>query len=138
MWSETQTWLSRRRIWSIRCWQSTRPRGSEQRRPWSTPGSARERGSPRSSTGETWWIITSSVVTILFPDKRLWTAWKNSMHEENWKAQYWRPCWCREISQVRPLQIMDDKHKRMVIKYVADFNYFNPHFIVSLNYFGGS
>ena len=33
--------------------------------------------------------------------KKLWTAWRNSMHEENWKAQYWRQCWSLGTSQVR-------------------------------------
>ena len=44
----------RPRTWSTRCWRWTPLRGSGQRRLWSTPGSARGRGWPLCSTGETW------------------------------------------------------------------------------------
>ena len=47
----TLSWF-RRRTWSTRCWQSTQPRGSEQRRRWSIPGSARENAWLQYSTGK--------------------------------------------------------------------------------------
>ena len=49
--------------------------------------------------------------------KKLWTAWRNSMHEENWKAQYWRQCWSLGTSQVRwESNSNNDKHQGGVIR----------------------
>ena len=62
---------SRPRTWSTRCWRWTPPRGSGRRRPWSTPGSARGRGWPLCSTGETWdnWR-TQSILITFFPNRQ--------------------------------------------------------------------
>ena len=27
-------------------------------------------------------------------DRRLWTVWRNSTPDANWKAPFWPPCWC--------------------------------------------